>query len=78
MTDTLHDLFITDLAHMPGGIYGTRPAWRLHGDANTNLGANDPAGEIDTIENVNTADINISTLWASRKEPAQRMITETR
>lgn len=59
-----HGLFITDLAHMPGGICGTWPAWWLLGDTATNPRPNDPAGEIDIIENVNTEDINTSTLWA--------------
>lgn len=51
-----HGLIILDLEHMPGGICGTWPAFWL-------LGPNWPdSGEVDIIENVNSASTNQMTL----------------
>ncbi|KAF7134188.1 hypothetical protein CNMCM5793_005867 [Aspergillus hiratsukae] len=51
-----HSLVILDLAHMPGGICGTWPAfWMLGPDWPTN-------GELDIIEGVNTQSTNQMTL----------------
>ncbi|RFU28299.1 hypothetical protein B7463_g8030, partial [Scytalidium lignicola] len=52
-------LFIADIAHMPGGICGTWPAFWM-------FGPNWPAsGEIDIIEGVNTQTTNSITLHTS-------------
>ncbi|KAK4690975.1 hypothetical protein P7C71_g5929, partial [Lecanoromycetidae sp. Uapishka_2] len=54
-----HGLFILDLAHMPGGICGTWPAYWL-------VGPNWPnEGEIDIIEGVNDGANNAMTLHTS-------------
>ncbi|RAH50767.1 glycoside hydrolase family 16 protein [Aspergillus brunneoviolaceus CBS 621.78] len=54
-----HGLFILDLAHMPGGICGTWPAFWL-------LGSNWPNnGEIDIIEGVNQQTNDLMTLHTS-------------
>ncbi|KAI9724722.1 MAG: hypothetical protein M1828_003591 [Chrysothrix sp. TS-e1954] len=52
-------LFILDAAHMPGGICGTWPAWWT-------VGGNWPNnGEIDIIEQVNSAATDLSSLHTS-------------
>ncbi|KAI9749818.1 MAG: hypothetical protein M4579_006722, partial [Chaenotheca gracillima] len=54
-----HGLFIADIAHMPGGICGTWPAFWT-------VGPNWPsAGEIDIIEQVNDASTDQSTLHSN-------------
>ena len=54
-----HGLFIGDIAHMPGGICGTWPAFWT-------LGPNWPSnGEIDIIEGVNDATNNLMSLHTS-------------
>ncbi|PYH50049.1 glycoside hydrolase family 16 protein [Aspergillus saccharolyticus JOP 1030-1] len=54
-----HGLFIVDLAHMPGGICGTWPAfWLLGSDWPNN-------GEIDIIEGVNQQTNDLMTLHTS-------------
>ena len=54
-----HGLFIIDIAHMPGGICGTWPAFWL-------VGADWPGnGEIDIVEGVNDQASNIMTLHAA-------------
>ncbi|RDL31760.1 uncharacterized protein BP5553_09162 [Venustampulla echinocandica] len=54
-----HGLFIADIAHMPGGICGTWPAFWT-------LGPNWPnAGEIDIIEGVNSVASNTMSLHTS-------------
>ncbi|RAL00521.1 glycoside hydrolase family 16 protein [Aspergillus ibericus CBS 121593] len=58
-TTYTHGLFILDLAHMPGGICGTWPAfWLLGSDWPNN-------GEIDIIEGVNQQTTNDMTLHTS-------------
>lgn len=54
-----HGLFIIDIAHMPGGICGTWPAFWL-------VGADWPGnGEIDIVEGVNDQASNIMTLHSA-------------
>ncbi|KAI9744151.1 MAG: hypothetical protein M1818_002303 [Claussenomyces sp. TS43310] len=54
-----HALIISDIAHMPGGICGTWPAhWTLGPNWPTN-------GEIDIIEGVNNAAVNLMSLHTS-------------
>ncbi|CAG8975865.1 hypothetical protein HYALB_00011115, partial [Hymenoscyphus albidus] len=54
-----HGLFVADIAHMPGGICGTWPAW-------WKLGPNWPNnGEIDIIEGVNSNSKNTMALHTS-------------
>ncbi|KAF4627325.1 hypothetical protein G7Y89_g10829 [Cudoniella acicularis] len=61
-----HGLFILDVAHMPGGICGTWPAWWLFGDVSPNSTLGSPTGEIDIIEGANSATTNQATLYAYR------------
>jgi hypothetical protein len=51
-----HGLIIADIAHMPGGVCGTWPAFWM-------VGSNWPSnGEIDIVEGVNDQDVNKMTL----------------
>jgi len=65
-----HGLFITDIAHMPGGICGTWPAFWM-------VGQNWPAdGEIDIIEGVNDQATNSMTLHTNAGIVVQNSTTE--
>lgn len=59
-----HGLFILDLAHMPGGICGTWPAWWLYAEASSEHAS----GEIDMIEQANLATSNEMTIYAYRND----------
>ena len=56
-----HGLFVVDVAHMPGGICGTWPAFWLLGS-----GTWPQNGEIDVLEGVNSNSQNLMTLHTSQ------------